>query len=156
MLISGIIWGAFTYVEAGKITNLDEFHNMRPEVNTSTEEYSDIRKIIDHSRKIVLARNGGSDLAENIYGIRKGSFNTDEANFYETTERENIPQVIVRGLMLSGESRYALINTSRDNGMIIKQGDRIPNIGRVISIKHDGITVSSNGENYIYKFPSHK
>ncbi len=69
----------------------------------------------------------------------------------EQQPEEQPPQILVKALMLSGKSKYAVIDYAAKKGHVIRQGQKLPEgEGRVVRINQEGITVRLNDKEVIY------
>ena len=153
ILIVGIFWAAFNYFKADRIADtsadsgyIDRYRAPRVE---DTSELNNFAKLV---KTISEIKQGSEAIAETITRINTKPFNTDGGLLtdYVPAEEEFIvqepeiqsPQISVKAIISSNNSKAAIISAGGRNGLIVRRGDVLPNdLGRVTKIKSDGITV---------------
>ena len=87
---------------------------------------------------------GGYDNANAYNDSTAGG--SQEVQHNEHEQEEQREELLVKALMLSGKTRYAIIDYASKQGYVIRQGQELPGgTGRVIRINRDGITVRKTG-----------
>ena len=66
------------------------------------------------------------------------------------------PAIIVKAVMLSGKNARAVIDTPTEKNKIIKRGEKLEGLGRVVRIKRRSITLRDGRQEFVYEIPELK
>ena len=166
MLFMGCVWAGLNYFKAGKIADLDEeieYPGTSGHVRGRNEA---METLMEAAKTVGTMRRGGKAIADAISEMNTNPFNIDGYNEFgledlsgvaefdpeSVPEREeNRQEVLIKALMISGRTRYAVIDYADKKGAVIRQGQELPGGGgRVVRITAEGITVRENNKEYIY------
>ena len=60
--------------------------------------------------------------------------------------------ILVKAIMTSGKSNFAVVDAADVKGLVVRRGDKLPGeLGRVVRIKSNGITVRANKHDFDYE-----
>ena len=175
VLLLGIIWAGLNYFQAERIADLDEdIYSSSSSVPTNRSNET-LNKLTEFAQTIGTMRRGGKAVADSISSMNTMPFNiegynaigleelnTTTTNFQQVhtdgqapelqpEQEKPAPQLMVKALMLSDSSRYAVIDYAGKKGQVIRQGQKLPDSeGRVIKINQEGITVKLDNKEIIY------
>ena len=176
VLFLGMLWAGYNYFQAERIANLDEDFNDYSFSGAVTAQGDTMKKLSEVAETVGMMRRGGENLVASMSGMNVNPFNIagynelgledlnapaggfDGENAYTSTsvpdagpkKEEDEPQeeLLVKALMLSGRTRYAVIDYAQKQGYVIRQGQELPGgTGRVVRITREGITVRRTGSN---------
>ena len=183
VLFLGIIWAGLNYFRAERISNLDEdMDNYSVSESGGSSEtlnkLTEIAQTVGTMRKggeaIAESLSSMNTMPFNIDGYNEmglEDLNTtasrqqghagnhpldntgEQEQIQEQKQEEQPPQLLVKALMLSGKSKYAVIDYADKKGSVIRQGQKLPNgEGRVVRINQEGITVrlKDNSKEVVY------
>ena len=173
VLSLGIIWAVLNYFRADKIADtqresglVSDYGSYRPRTGDETA----LSQIANVAQTLSELRDGGEAIATRITNIHKKPFNTEGYNEFglegltmvnqssdiaqqaaQAPEEPQAPQLNFKAIMNFNNKRVALVDAGGRSGLIVKQGDRLPNdLGRIVKIKHNKVTVRFAGRNFEY------
>ena len=172
VLFLGIIWAGLNYFRAERISNLDEDMD-NYSVSESGGSSETLNKLTEIAQTVGTMRKGGEAIAESLSSMNTMPFNIEGYNEMgledlNTTvhyqqghvdepapeqQEQEPPHLSVKALMLSGKSKYAVIDYADKKGHVIRQGQKLPDgEGRVVRINQEGITVrlKDNSKEVVY------
>ena len=78
-----------------------------------------------------------------------------EVQQQDVTEEPTAPTgIFVKAIMSSGKSAKAVVDAGDLKGLVVRRGDKLPGeLGRVVRIKSNGITVRANKRDFDYDVP---
>lgn len=160
LLIGGIAWSVSNYLNAQKLSDLNSSISAGTiPARASSNNTDNINQISELSKTVMTTRSAGGEFAEAITGAKKNLFRPEPVTLVqnEIPEAENLPQVVIapqvaiKAIMLSDRKRIAVIHAGNKRGLIVGQGDELPEgLGRITKISSDGIVISSNGHTFNY------
>lgn len=175
VLFGGMLWAGYNYFQAERIANLEEEFSDYSFGNTSAHHGDTMDKLSELAETVGMMRRGGENLAASMSGMNVNPFNIagydemgledlntpvggfDGENAYGETpntpqeqqheeEQEQKEELLIKALMLSGRTKYAIIDYAQKEGYVIRQGQELPGgAGRVVRITREGITVRRKG-----------
>ena len=176
VLFLGIIWAGLNYFRAERISNLDEDMD-NYSVSGSGGSSETLNKLTEIAQTVGTMRRGGEAIAESLNSMNTMPFNIEGYNELgledlNTTahyqqghvngqapeqqpeqQEQEPPHLSVKALMLSGKSKYAVIDYADKKGHVIRQGQKLPDgEGRIVRINQEGITVrlKDNSKEVVY------
>ena len=168
-LFLGIVWAGLSYFRAERIANVSEELSSSYVSTTRRGNNQAMEKLMAAAQTVATMRNGGEAIARQISEANIKPFNLDgyneigiedlsgvsefsdnPENAAQRDERQK-PAVLVKALMLSGRSRYAVIEFAGEKGKVIRQGQKLPDgEGRVVRITKEGLTVKYDDDEITY------
>ncbi|MBQ9419136.1 MAG: hypothetical protein IJU31_02030, partial [Synergistaceae bacterium] len=98
----------------------------------------------------------GNAAALERLGALQGS--GDVAAAPQTEEAEQNPNIVVKAVMMSGNTRLAVVDVGEDKGIMARKGEYLMDYPwRVVDVRKNKVTVRINGKNIDYEvadFPS--
>ncbi len=179
LLLLGILWAGLNYFLAERTKFDGETYD--PAIPNAGTENKALEEIIEVAKTVGTMRKGGEALAQSLSGMNKRLFTLDGYNEFgledlsgqmtgspeslpvntagestESTTNDNDdaqPDVLVKGVILSGKSSLAVVEMGGEKGLIVRTGTKLPgDAGRVVRIRKDGITIRRNGKEVICPF----
>ena len=173
LLFLGIIWAGLNYFQAERISNLDEDMDSYSAFSAGGHSSDTLDKLTEIAQTVGTMRRGGEAIAESLSSMNTMPFNIEGYNEMgledlNTTvhyqqghvdepapeqQEQEPPHLSVKALMLSGKSKYAVIDYADKKGHVIRQGQKLPDgEGRVVRINQEGITVrlKDNSKEVVY------
>ena len=173
LLFLGMLWAGLNYFFAYRAKNPPERYDGY--ISPRSNENKALDEILTIARTVGEMRKGGEALADSLSGMNRRLFTIDgydESGMEDltgaglpvnlggtaqqesspvTVQEEADPAVIVKGVMVSGRSSLAVIETGGSKGLIVRTGEKLPgDSGRVTRIRKDGITIRYNGRDINY------
>ena len=175
VLFLGMLWAGYNYFQAERIANLDEELSDYFSAGAGAQHGETMEKLSELAETVGMMRRGGENLAESLSGMNVNPFNIagydemgledlntpvggyDNANAYseapdtpqeqqQQEQQEEKEELVIKAVMLSGRTRYAVIDYAQNEGYVIRQGQQLPGgTGRVVRITREGITVRRTG-----------
>ena len=165
MLFMGCIWAGLNYFKADRIANLSENIDS-PAVERARGRNETLEKLMEAAKTVGAMRRGGEAIANSLSEMNANPFNIEGYNELgledvsglsefapdSVPEREEQRQeLLIKALMVSGRTRYAVIDYANEKGAVVRQGQQLPGGGgRVVRITAEGITVRENDKEYTY------
>ena len=166
MLFMGCIWAGLNYFKADRIANLEETIDHPASSARARGRNEALEKLMEAARTVGTMRRGGEAIANAISQMNTSPFSLDGYDEYGIEDLsgvtefapESVPEheeprqeVLIKALMISGRTRYAVIDYASQKGAVIRQGLELPGGGgRVVRITAEGLTVRDNGKEYTY------
>ena len=166
MLFMGCVWAGLNYFKADRIADLSQEVEDSPHAQSIRGRNEAMEKLIEAAKTVGTMRKGGEAIANAISEMNTSPFNIEEYNEYGLEDlsgvsefapeavpehEEHRQEVYIKALMISGRTRYAIIDYANARGAVIRQGQELPGGGgRVVRITSEGITVRENGKEYTY------
>ena len=168
MLFLGCVWAALNYFKAERIANLnEEFESpvMRAQHKRKNEA---LEKLMAAAQTVGTMRRGGEAIAKAISEMNTRPFNLDGYDEYgiedlsgvtefapdsqaAQQQEEEKKEMPIKALMVSGKTRYAVIDYAGSQGIVIRQGQKLPDGRRIVRITPQGITVrTENKQEFTY------
>ena len=166
MLFMGCIWAGLNYFKADRIANLEEEIDHPITAERTRGRNETLEKLMEAARTVGTMRRGGEAIANSISNMNASPFNIEGYNEYGIEDlsgltefapesvpdhEENRQEPLIKALMVSGRTRYAVIDYADKKGAVIRQGQKLPGgEGRVVRITAESITVRENNKEYTY------
>ena len=163
LLFLGCIWAALNYFKAEKIANLnEEFESpiMRAQNQRKNEA---LEKLMAAAQTVGTMRRGGEAIANAISEMNTRPFNLDGYDEYgiedlsgvtefapdsqaAQQQQEEKKDMRIKAVMVAGRTRYAVIDYAGEEGKVIRQGQKLPDGGRIVRITAKSITVRTESK----------
>ena len=166
MLFMGCIWAGLNYFKADRMANLEETIENPAVRERERGRNETLEKLMEAARAVGTMRRGGEAIANSISQMNTSPFNIDGYNELGLEDlsglsefapeavperEENRQEPLIKALMVSGRTRYAVIDYANKKGAVIRQGQELPEGGgRVVRITAESITVRENNKEYTY------
>ena len=170
MLLMGCFWASLNYFKADRIANISESLDDSPAEERARGRNQTLEKLMEAARTVGTMRRGGEAIANSLSQMNTSPFNIEDytelgledisgiTEFAPESVPESVPEpeeqrqeMLIKALMISGKTRYAIIDYAASKGAVIHQGQELPGGGgRVVRITTEGITVRENGKEYTY------
>ena len=166
MLFLGCIWAGLNYFKADRIANLNETLETTETAERIRGRNETLEKLVEAARTVGAMRRGGEAIAQSLSNINASPFNIEGANELgledvsgltefapeSVPEREEQRQeILIKALMVSGRTKYAVIDYASEKGAVVRQGQKLPGgEGRIVRITAESIIVRENDKEYTY------
>lgn len=160
LLFLGCVWAAFNYFKAEKIADLDE-NLENPLINAQNKRKNEtLEKLTEAARIVGTMRKGGQAIANSINEMNSRPFNLDgvedlnnlvdfvpDLQPAQQAQQEERRDLLVRAVMVSGRTKFAVIDYAGDKGKVVRQGQKLPDGGgNIVRITPEGITVRTESK----------
>ena len=166
MLFMGCLWAGLNYFKADRLANLDEEIEHPRSAEHIRGRNEAMEKLMEAARTVGTMRRGGEAIAKAMSEMNARPFNIEGYNEFGLEDvsgltefaPESVPEheeqrheVLIKALMVSGKTRYAVIDYASQRGAVVRQGQELPGGGgRIVRITSEGITVRENGKEITY------
>ena len=169
MLFLGILWAGLNYFRAERIADVSTALEDSPAAAIRHGRNEAMEKLMDAAKTVGTMRRGGEAIARSLAETNASPFNIEGYNelgledvsglsefapdspLVEEKEAAQKQDIMVKALMVSGRTRYAVIDYASQKGAVIRQGQELPGGGgRVVRITNEGITVRNDNSEFTY------
>ena len=171
-LFLGIIWAGLSYFQAQKIADVSQEFDSSPSTAGRRAKNEAMEKLVEAAQVVGTMRRGGEAIANSLGQAEVSPFNIEgynelgledvsgltefapESEFVKERQEERDRQkqnILIKALMVSGRTRYAVIDCGNEIGSVVYQGQEVPGgEGRITKITPEGITVKVEDDEFQY------
>ena len=174
LLIIGALWAVFNYIRADMLADT-ETNTFGSSHYVQDDGGAALKRMADLAQTVQDMRQGGMAIADSIVLAHTKPFNIDG---YTESGLENLgrgtsstaaaissdvqpavqnveeaePEIFVRAVMMTGDTRAAVLDLAEEKGWMVRRGTELPNgFGRVTNITTNKVVIRRNRKNYEYR-----